>query len=221
MTQDLPSPVMLLKAALHGLPPALLRPALGAVMRAMQRQHAPLFRRLTRLPPATILFDPVDTPHCFLLRIGKGSVRMELAPHGQTASARISGKLATLLQLLEGRIDSDTLFFSRAVSVSGDTAVAVGFRNTLDGESISLMNDALRIAGPFAAPVRRAVLALDRHVGGVRQELTQRYHAMHEVAHDGRDLAAEHDALAAELNTLREKIARTTASSRRRLGQAA
>lgn len=221
MKQDLPSPVMLLKATLYALPPAVLRPALATVMHAMQRRHAPLFRRLTRLAPTTILFDPLDTPHCFLLRIERHAVRMELATRRDTAAARISGELATLLQLLEGRIDSDTLFFSRAVSVSGDTAVAVGFRNTLDGEQISLMGDALRMTGPFAAPARRAVLALDRHIGMLRQDLTQRYHALHEAAHDGRDLAAEHDALAAELNTLREKIARAAAGNRRRLGQAA
>src|SRR5487761_2528922 len=145
MPQDLPSPVMLLKAALLAMPTSLLRPGLALLMGAMQRQHAPLFRRLTSLAPATILFDPVDTPRCFLLTIARHGVRMDIAGRGQAASARISGSLATLIGLLEGRIDSDTLFFSREVSVSGDTAVAVGFRNTLDGESISLIDDALRM----------------------------------------------------------------------------
>lgn len=221
MTQELPSPVVLLKGALHVLPPVLLRPALAVLMRGMQRQHAPLFRRLTSLAPASILFDPVDTPHCFLLTIARHGVRMDLAPRHQSASARISGELSALLHLLEGRIDSDTLFFSRAVSISGDTAVSVGFRNTLDGEPISLLGDALRMTGPLDAPARRAVLEFDRRVESLKQTLIRRFGTMHHEAHAGRDLGVEHDALAAELNTLRDRLARQAASGRPRARQAA
>ena len=212
---------MLLKAALLAMPTSLLRPGLALLMGAMQRQHAPLFRRLTSLAPATILFDPVDTPHCFLLTIGRHRVRMDVAARNQTASARISGTLAVLIQLLEGRIDSDTLFFSRDVSVRGDTAVAVGFRNTLDGEPISLLGDALQVAGPLAAPARRALLGVDRRVVALRHALAQHHDTLHRAAHEGRDLAAEHDALAAELTVLRDKLARHAASGRHRSGQAA
>lgn len=221
MNHDLPSPVMLLRAALNALPPALLRPSLAASMHVMRRQHAPLFRRLMQLPPATILFDPLDVPHCFLLTIAPQAVRLDLATSSQTASARISGELSALIDLLEGRIDSDTLFFSRAVRVTGDTAAAVGFRNVLDGESINLLGDVLRMTGLLATPARRAVLALDTQIRHLKQVLRRHYEAMHDEAHAGRDLAAEHDALAAELNTLREKIARNAASGRSRSRQAA
>jgi predicted lipid carrier protein YhbT len=209
---------MLLKAALRVMPPGFLRPGLDLFMRAMPRRHASLFRRLTRLAPATILFDPTDTPHCFLLTIAPGSVRLELAAAERTASARISGTLETLLHLLEGRIDSDTLFFSRDVMIAGDTAVAVGFRNTLDGEAISLLDDALGMAGPLAAPARRLVLGLDRGIEGIRG-MAARWHAgAHRAADAGRDLAQEHDALASELTSLRDRIAKLEARSRRAKG---
>ena len=221
MSQDLPSPVVLLKAALHAAPPPLLRPALAAMMRGMQRQHAPLFKRLTRMAPTTILFDPVDTPYGFLLTIASSGIRLEPVARDTKAAARISGELVALIHLLEGRIDSDTLFFSRAISISGDTAVTVAFRNTLDGEPISLLDDALRMTGPFAAPARRTVLKLDRQIGHLRRALRRQFETLHRQAHDGRDLVAEHDALAAELSMLRDKTARQAASRRHRAHQAA
>jgi len=209
---------MLLKGALQMLPPALIRPALDAAMWTMQRRHAGLFRRLRRLGPATILFHPVDTPHCFLLSISQRGIRLALAGQGQPASAHISGDLRSLLHLLEGRTDSDTLFFSRDVTIAGDTAVALGFRNTLDGEAISLLDDALSMAGPLAAPARRLTLALDRRVQAARRTLAQHYRTMHRMAHDGRDTGREHDLLAAEVGVLRAAVAKQAASRRQRGG---
>lgn len=185
-------------------------------MDVMRRQHAPLFRRLTHLAPATILIDPTDTPHGFLLTIAADEVRLALAGKASPASTRISGSLATLLHLLDGRIDSDTLFFSRDVTISGDTAVAVGFRNTLDGEAIGLLGDALQLAGPLADPLRRLILRVDRGVSRARQAAARWHEAQHRDAQAGRDLAADHDALAEEVASLRDQIAMLGAAARRR-----
>lgn len=216
MSQDLPTPVSLIKRALHVVPAAVLRPGLRLVMRSMRRRHPALFKRLARLAPATILFEPDDTPHCFLLTIAADDLRLTLAGRDQAASAHIKGSLANLLYLMEGRIDSDTLFFSRAVTISGDTAVAVGFRNTLDGEAISLLDDALAAAGPLAAPGRRLVLRVDRRVARIRSRLIGLRDAVHRAAHGGRDMAEENKVLAAEVADLRARIAKLEATSRRR-----
>ncbi len=221
MSQDLPTPVTLIKGALHALPVAALRPGLRLAMRAMRRQHPGLFKRLARLAPATILFEPADTPHCFLLTIAPDDLRLTLATRDQMASARIKGSLANLLYLMEGRIDSDTLFFSRDVAISGDTAVAVGFRNTLDGESISLLADALMAAGPLAASGRRLIMRVDRRVADLKAHLIRWRDAVHRAAHGGRDMAGEHKTLTAEIADLRARVARLEATSRRRREHAA
>jgi predicted lipid carrier protein YhbT len=216
VNQDLPTPVSLIKGALHVVPAPALRPGLRLVMRAMRRQHPALFRRLARLAPATILFEPDDTPHCFLLTIAEDDLRLTLVDRDQAASARIKGSLANLLYLMEGRIDSDTLFFSRAVTIGGDTAVAVGFRNTLDGELISLLADALAAAGPLAAPGRRLAERVDRGVARIRSQVIRLRDAVHRAAHGGRDMAEENKVLAAEVADLRARIAKLEATSRRR-----
>lgn len=221
MRPDLPTPVSLIKGALHLLPAPALRRGLHGVMRSMRRRHPALFKRLTRLAPASILFEPDDTPHCFLLTIGADDLHLTLAARQQPAAVRIKGSLANLLYLMEGRIDSDTSFFSREVAISGDTAVAVGFRNTLDGEAISLLADALAAAGPLAAPGRRLVLHVDHRVGDMQLRLERWRDAAHLAAHGGRDVTAEQDALAAEIVGLRARVAKLEASGRRRREHAA
>jgi len=221
MRRELPTPVSLIKGALHALPPQALRPGLRWVMRLMRRQHPGLFKRLTRLAPTSILFEPDDTPRCFLLTIGADEVRLTLAARQVPAAVRIKGSLASLLYLMEGRIDSDTLFFSRDVAISGDTAVAVGFRNILDGEEISLLGDALAATGPLAAPGRRLVLRLDRRVEQVKTRLERWRDAVHRAAHGGRDPSAEENVLAAEIVELRARVAKLEAGGRRRREHAA
>jgi predicted lipid carrier protein YhbT len=215
MSQELPTPVILMKSALHTLSPAVLRPGLRLVMRAMRRRHAPLIKRLTRLAPATILFDPDDTPHCFLLTIASDGLQLSLTTPGQAASVRIKGSLATLLYLLEGKIDSDTLFFSRDVAVSGDTAVAVGFRNTLDGEQIGLLDDALAGIGPLAAPSKRLVLGIDRRVERLKRRWARVRDAAHRSAHGGHDLTEEVAMLNARVAELQTRLGKLETGSRR------
>lgn len=221
MSDQLPMPANILKGALHLVPPPLLQPGLRWIMRRLRAEHPALFRRLCRLAPASILFEPDDTPHRFLLTITANDLRLTLAHGTPRAAVRIKGRLAMLLSLLEGRIDSDTLFFSRDVSISGDTAAAVAFRNTLDGEAISLLGDALAAAGPLQAPARRLALRIDRDVQRAGAHLMRWRDAMHRAAHRGHDTEEETQALAAEITAMRARIAKLEARSRRTGEQAA
>lgn len=215
MDDQLPMPANVMKGALHVVPAPLLQPGLRWIVRRLRGAHPALFKRLCRLAPTTILFEPDDTPHRFLLTIAANGLHLMVA-HGEPhAAVRIKGRLAMLLSLLEGRIDSDTLFFSRDVSISGDTAAAVAFRNTLDGESISLLGDALAAAGPLQAPARRLVLRIDREVQRAGAGLARWRDAMHRAAHRGHDTEEEAQALAAEISGLRARIAKLEARNRR------
>ena len=215
MTEQLPMPATMMKGALYLVPAPLLQPGLRWIVRRLRAEHPALFRRLCRLAPANILFEPDDTPHRFLLTITTHDLRLTLAHGAPRAAVRIKGRLAMLLSLLEGRIDSDTLFFSRDVSISGDTAAAVAFRNTLDGESISLLGDTLAAAGPLQAPARRLVLRIDSHVQRAGAHLMRWRDAMHRAAHRGHDTEEKAQALAAEITDLRARLARLEARNKR------
>lgn len=162
-------------AAALPLPTGLLQPALDVMVSVLRRRHPGAFNRLAELPDAEILVDPVDLPMAFIMRLGPKGLRLRLAHRaGAQADAVIRGSFRHLLDLLEGRTDGDALFFSRDLSIEGDTAAVVALRNAVDGEDIDLAADLAAVLGPFARllmPARRAALRL--HDG-----LTQVHQAM-------------------------------------------
>lgn len=172
-------PVPLARAALSVLPSQALERIVRIVLGKMQTRHPRLFANLARLPAATVHLDPTDTPHTFVLRLGPSDdVFSVLTEDAKQPTASVSGTLECLVDMLEGRADGDTLFFSRDITVTGDTETIVGLRNTLDREEICLLDDIVALCGPFAKP---AALALDfaahlanrlkKHVEGAHSRL--------------------------------------------------
>ena len=131
-------------------------PVLDRVLRTLASRHRRAFTAMAEMRPAAVLIDPVDQPVAFLLSVGP-QPRLRVAPRDTAADAAVRGPLLNLMDLLEGRIDGDALFFRRALTIEGDTALVVGLRNALDGEDIDLVADLAGIAGPFrhAVPVLR------------------------------------------------------------------
>ncbi len=145
-------PLPLAKMALAVVPPLAVARTTEIVMQRIRRRHPKLLANLAQLSKAVVFFAPTDTPYRFALTLGQPPVRFSvLSPHEQgRADATITGSLRDLIAMLEGREDGDTLFFSRAIQVVGDTSVIVGLRNTLDREEMDVMGEILSLFGPFA-----------------------------------------------------------------------
>jgi len=151
------SPVRLAGMAMRPLPVALLRPALEIALAVMHRRHGAVFDRMKSVGAPTLLIDPVDLPLVFLLDLdpdAPGLRAFDDAP-AVAASATIRAPFLRLVDLLEGRIDGDALFFSRELVIEGDTEVVLALRNAVDGEEIDLIADAASLAGPLAGPADR------------------------------------------------------------------
>ena len=73
--------------------------------------------------------------------------------------AAIAGKFFNLLDMIDGSLDGDALFFSRDLRVSGDTEAVVALRNALDDFEGSAL-DSVGSFGPLAKPAALAVSAL-------------------------------------------------------------
>ncbi|MCH8036113.1 MAG: SCP2 sterol-binding domain-containing protein [Proteobacteria bacterium] len=76
---------------------------------------------------------------------------------GIEAAATIRGSLLSLIDLLEGRVDGDALFFSRDLVIEGDTEAVLTLRNAIDGAGIDLVEIAASALGPFAGLARRVL----------------------------------------------------------------
>ncbi|CAO3433075.1 ubiquinone anaerobic biosynthesis accessory factor UbiT [Azospirillum doebereinerae] len=142
-----------------------------SLLHLLASRHPRAFTAFREMPDACLLIEPVDTPVAFLLRVGPNlslrAIRRGAAQpddrDGITADAVVRGPYARLLDLLEGRIDGDALFFRRELSIAGDTALILALRNTLDGEEMDLLADAMSVAGPLA----RALPVLRRNAGPI------------------------------------------------------
>ncbi len=165
-------PAPLAEGAMRILPPPLFARLLQALVCRMKRRHPRLFANLARLENAVIRIEPEGLPYPFVLRTGKTTEVLSLALQKmKKPDACIRGSLQELLDMLEGRSDGDTLFFSRDLVITGDTALIVALRNTLDREEIRPMEDILSLFGPFAKPAGRAVVILDRLARKIREEM--------------------------------------------------
>jgi predicted lipid carrier protein YhbT len=164
-------------AAALPLPTGVLQPALDIMVSVLRRRHPGAFERLSELPDAEVLIDPIDLPMAFMMRLGSKGMRLSLAHRGsQPGDAVIRGSFAHLLDLLEGRTDGDALFFSRDLTIEGDTAAVVALRNAVDGEDIDLAADLAAVLGPFARlllPARRAAVHLSDRLGQLHQAMLQ------------------------------------------------
>jgi predicted lipid carrier protein YhbT len=209
-TRHLELPARLAGLALRPMPSGALEPLLGLAMRLLERRHPRLIERLAELAPARVIIEPRDTNHRFLIDISENDspVRLMLAHADDEAEATISGRLATLIDLMEGRIDGDSLFFTRELTVTGDTALIVALRNTLDGEEISLLDDVLAFLGPFAQPTARLIALADDVAKRLAVRAQEGLHSLHNLAHDNHDPEAEVNALHSEIDSLKTRLAK-------------
>ncbi len=201
------------------MPSSALERSLAAVMRRMEGNHPRLFRNLAALKPAVVLVETTDLPHRFVLSMGGGRSNLSLLSASSAGNdkphATIKGSLASLINMLEGRTDGDALFFSRELVISGDTAVIVALRNTLDRESIDLSDEFLSVLGPFAAPAARVIGFINRLTDRMAADASSFHDGLHRARGGGRDLEAECDALRAEMTELKAKLAKQEARQRR------
>jgi predicted lipid carrier protein YhbT len=165
-------PLALLRSAATVLPRPVLAQIATAVVRGLDRSHPMLLSNLARLESAVVHIVPFDLPYRFALTVGREPVTLAIIDRGAPGGdAEVAASVGTLVDLLEGRIDSDTLFFRRDLTISGNTSVIVGLRNVLDREELSLADELAALIGPLGPPARAVARRFDHvleRVGGAR-----------------------------------------------------
>lgn len=149
------SPVFIAGLVARPLPPLLLQPAVSAAFAVLMRRYPNIFDRLSGLGSPVFLIDPTDLPIVFELNADPQQPNLHVLRQGsENVSAVIRGPLLALVDLMEGRVDGDALFFSRVLTVEGNTEMVVALRNAIDDASIDIKNDILKSLGPLQTPAR-------------------------------------------------------------------
>ncbi len=106
-----------------------------------------------------------------------------------------------LVDLLEGRIDGDAVFFARGLTVEGDMAAVVALRNAVDSAEIDLAEDVLALLGPLAVPARRLMPV----AGAAAERAAREVETLRDIL--TAPLRQRIDALDAEVTALRSRAA--------------
>ena len=212
----------LLRSAATVLPRALLGRLANGVVRGLGRTHPKLMANLAALEPAVVHITPLDLPYRFALRIGRSPVTLEVVDHGPNgADAGVAANAATLLELLDGRIDGDTLFFRRDLAICGKSSVIVGLRNVMDREQLCLADEIAALLGPLGAPARAFARHCDRILDRVGARVAAVHRSLHPPTSAVADAAAEIDRCRGDIAALAARLAKLEARQRRRAENAA
>lgn len=171
-----PPPLSLVHLIGVTVPPGaerLLAPPITAAMYVIRRRHPAVFERLGEYGERRFLIDPTDLPFAFLLIPRPESPRLQMigSTDSVDADVLVRGPLTALLTLLQGRVDGDSLFFSRQISVEGETAALLALRNAIDGEEIDLLRDFVAVLGPLAPLVERMAVNVGSTAGRLANRL--------------------------------------------------
>ena len=144
------------------IPLFLLQPVLGRIVRNIARKHADIFNRIGPHTHKCFVIDPLNMPFVLVLHPDPNNPRLRAVRRRDAPvfDARIAGSFLTLLDVADGRLDGDALFFTRDLIVEGDTEAAVCLRNALDDLEGSIADDVAAMFGPPG----KATLALLRQV---------------------------------------------------------
>jgi predicted lipid carrier protein YhbT len=144
------------------VPIAVLQPILARVADHVARAHPELFARLGPHGRKRFLIDPIDLP--FVLVLVPDATRPQFRVCRRDASAAhdagIAGTFLDLLDMVDGSLDGDALFFTRDLSVTGDTEAVVALRNALDDIEGSVAECATGAFGPLSGPAALALAAV-------------------------------------------------------------
>src|SRR6516225_5977089 len=116
------------------VPLALLQPIFNRIAIHVAQSRPELFNRLGPHAGKRFLIDPTDLPFVLVLIPERDAPKMiayrryENPPY----DAAIAGSFFHLLDMIDGAVDGDALFFSRDLRVTGDTEAVVALRNALD-----------------------------------------------------------------------------------------
>ncbi len=195
------SPLLMAGMLIRPLPLAPLDRLLQHVARRVQNNHPAILDRLKPLVGTSFLIRPTDMPHAIRMTVGDGHMDCHiedefLAP----ADVTITGPLLSLIDMMDGKLDGDALFFSRSLTVEGDTEALLTLRNAIDSDDIDLRAEILAAFGPLEKPAA-AILKIGDHL---YQRLS---HDMNMIsAAITRPLSTQLDGLEQENTALRDKV---------------
>lgn len=138
---------------------------LTRLARKILARNPGVLERLGSYRRSRFVLTASDVPVSFLLDLTRDLPAVSLHRDPPAGDARISGSLAVLIGLVHGVWDGDALFFSRDLTVEGDTSAVLALRNAIDDAELDLGQELATFAGPLSGLARRLIEGVERTTG--------------------------------------------------------
>lgn len=120
--------------------------------------HPASFSRMAPYASAVFLIEPTDIPIQFRARLDSPTpVICQRRPTACAWDARIAGPISSLLAMAEGTLDGDALFFSREISIGGNTDAILALRNAIDDAELNLPDEIVGLLGPLSPAAKHVI----------------------------------------------------------------
>lgn len=138
-----------LRSALTPISLLILRPILNRIVRNIAQKHPEIFSRIGPHINKKFIIDITNFPFVFVLCPDPDSLSLTTAPRNRIPvhDAYIAGTFLTLLNMIDGKLDGDALFFTRSLTIKGDTEAVVCLRNALDDIDGSIAEEIANLFG--------------------------------------------------------------------------
>jgi predicted lipid carrier protein YhbT len=192
----------------------LLQPFVDILLGFLIRNHPGVIDRLKAEGAPSFLIEPVDLPLAFFFqtatpKITVGDSSGILVGVGRQ-DATIRGPLLALIDMLEGRVDGDSLFFTRTLEIEGSMEAVLLLRNAVDDAEINLTGEILTALGPLAPAARIAF----SKTGELHRNLVNKLDLIHRSAIA--PLALKIESQARQMGQFEERLSTVEKGLRRR-----
>ena len=137
--------IFLIETALKIFPLWFLKPWVRIIFARIVAAHPEISERLLGYEEKSLMLCPDGHEIAFLLKVKTGGATLELVEKNQVdAGAKVSGKMASLIELGSGKIGGDALFFCRDLFLEGETSLVVALRNAVDGAKVRPIYDLIK-----------------------------------------------------------------------------
>lgn len=137
---------------------------LSRMVRGIAQRRPEFFARLGPHVTSSYVIEVTEFP--FVLLLKPNPRKPEMTAHRRSekiaSDASIVGPFMDLFKVLDGRGDSDAMFFSGNLKVSGNTEAAVCLRYAIDDLEGSVIEDLLHMGGPVLMPAHLLLQRLRR-----------------------------------------------------------
>ena len=126
-------------------------------------QHPEFFDRLDVYAEKSFVIVPTDLDWIAGLTFFNERVQIRLSRTLDAFPNRdvtVTAPFLSLLSLMDGEEDGDALFFSRDLTIEGDTEAVLALRNALDDAEIDFIYECAQMAGPLSKPVESSGKAI-------------------------------------------------------------